>query len=182
MTNPNVAVARQSPTTSPHSRPHPSGVTPTVGSRRPRSNPDAATSPPYKRFFSQLQALGVNDSLEFRVLDLPFEQANLPSRFYELVVAATSYHWLEPELRLQRIAELLKPGGLMISETPCIGEGGVVLTTLLPLIGKVLGISYLKTFRVSDMSDLMGNEGFQILESEVPAGRIRICFVVARKR
>lgn len=66
---------------------------------------------PDKRFFSQLQALGDNESLEFRVLDQPFEQASLPSRFYELVVAATSYHWLEPELRLQRIAEVLKPGG-----------------------------------------------------------------------
>lgn len=66
---------------------------------------------PDKRFFSQLQALGDNECLEFRVLDQPFEQANLPGRFYQLVVAATSYHWLEPELRLQRIAELLKPGG-----------------------------------------------------------------------
>lgn len=83
---------------------------------------------------------------------------------------------------LQRASELLKLGGLIASETPCLGETGVVLRTLLPLIGKVLGISPLRTYRISEVRDLMRAEGFQILESEVPKGKITTCFVVARKR
>ncbi len=102
---------------------------------------------------------------------------------YNVILAFNILHLLEDAREaLQRASELLKPRGLMISETPCLGEAGVVLRTLLPLIGKILGISYLRILRISEVNDLMREGGFQILESEVSGGLIRTCFVVARKR
>lgn len=102
---------------------------------------------------------------------------------YDVILAFNILHLLEDaRAAVQRASELLKPGGLMVSETPCLGEAGVVLRTLLPLIGKVLGISYLKTFKISEVQDLMGDEGLQILDSNVPEGTIPVRFVVARKR
>ena len=83
---------------------------------------------------------------------------------------------------MQRASELLKPRGLMISVTPCLGEAGVVLRTLLPLISKVGILSYLRTFRISEVKDLMREGGFQILESEVLECTIPSCLVVARIR
>ncbi len=107
----------------------------------------------------------------------------LERELYDVILAFNIMHLLEDaRAALQRASALLKPGGLMISETPCLGEAGVVLRTLLPLIGKILGISYLRTFRISEVNDLVRDEGFQILESEAPEGRIRTCFVVGRKR
>ncbi len=102
---------------------------------------------------------------------------------YDVILAFNIMHLLEDaRAALKRAYALLKPGGLMVSETPCLGEAGVVLRTLLPLIGKMLGISYLKIYRISELHDLVRDGGFQILESEAPEGRIRTCFVVGRKR
>ena len=102
---------------------------------------------------------------------------------YDVILAFNIMHLLEDaRAALQRASALLKPGGLMISETPCLGEAGIVLRTLLPLVGKILGISYLRTFTISEVNDLVRNRGFQILESVVPEGRIPTCFVVGRKR
>ena len=102
---------------------------------------------------------------------------------YDVLLAFNILHLLKDAREaLQRASELLKPGGLLVCEMPCLGEAGVLLRTLLPFIGKVVGISYLRTFRISELQDLIRAEGFQILESEVPKGIIKICFVVARKR
>ncbi len=101
---------------------------------------------------------------------------------YDVILAFNILHLLEDARKaVQRASELLKPGGLMVSVTPCLGQAGVVLRTLLPLISKVRILSYLRTFRISEVKDLMRDGGFQILESEVLEGTIPSCFVIARK-
>jgi SAM-dependent methyltransferase len=41
----------------------------------------------------------------------PFEAIDLPAERFDLVVAATSLHWVDPELALARCGELLRRGG-----------------------------------------------------------------------
>ncbi len=102
---------------------------------------------------------------------------------YDVILAFNILHLLEDARKaVQRASELLKPGGIMVSETPCLGEAGVVLRTLLPLISTVGILSYLRTLKISEVKDLMRDGGFQILESEVLEGTIPSCSVVARKR
>ncbi len=102
---------------------------------------------------------------------------------YDVILAFNVLHLLEDARKaVQRASELLKPRGLVVSETPCLGEAGVILRTLLPLISKVGVLAYLRTFRISEVRDLTRDGGFQILESEVLEGTIPSCFVVARKR
>jgi SAM-dependent methyltransferase len=45
------------------------------------------------------------------VLSVGFEEAELPTRHFDLVVAATSFHWLEERRALRKVARILKPGG-----------------------------------------------------------------------
>jgi len=102
---------------------------------------------------------------------------------YDVILAFNILHLLEDaRAAVHRASELLKPGGLMISETPCLGESGVVLRTLFPLVSKVGILSYLRTFRISEVREFFREGGFQLVESEVPEGTIQSCFVVARKR
>ena len=102
---------------------------------------------------------------------------------YDVILAFNILHLLEDAREaVQRASELLKPGGLMVPVTPCLGEAGVVLRTLLPLIGKVGILSYLRTFKVFEVQNLMRDGGFQILESEVTEDTIPSCFVLAQKR
>ena len=41
----------------------------------------------------------------------PFEDAALPAASFDLVTAATSYHWLDPDLALPKIVRILRPRG-----------------------------------------------------------------------
>jgi SAM-dependent methyltransferase len=40
-----------------------------------------------------------------------FEDADLPAAAFDLVVAATSFHWVDPGVGLVRAADVLRPGG-----------------------------------------------------------------------
>jgi SAM-dependent methyltransferase len=48
---------------------------------------------------------------ELTVLVGPFESVSLTSSSFDVVVAATSFHWVAPEVGLARAAEMLHPGG-----------------------------------------------------------------------
>ena len=59
---------------------------------------------------SQLSALpGAARRLD--VVVSTFEDADLVPSSFDLVVAATAYHWLDPEQALPKIAVILRPGG-----------------------------------------------------------------------
>lgn len=45
-----------------------------------------------------------------RVVISPFETADLPAMQFDLVVAATSFHWLEQRRGVRRVASALRPG------------------------------------------------------------------------
>lgn len=100
---------------------------------------------------------------------------------YDVVLAFNILHLLQnARAAVQRASELLKPGGLLVSATPCLGDSGFFLRTLLPLVSK-LGLSYLRKFKVADVLGFMRDENLEILESEVLEGAVPSCLAVARK-
>jgi SAM-dependent methyltransferase len=52
-------------------------------------------------------------ALEVTVQTADFESAELEPCYYDLVLASTSWHWLTPGVRWQRVADVLKPGGTL---------------------------------------------------------------------
>ena len=48
-----------------------------------------------------------------RVVNQAFEEAELPAAAFDMVVAATAFHWLDPVTRLGRCHGLLRPGGTL---------------------------------------------------------------------
>jgi len=53
-----------------------------------------------------------------------FDTWPLPPEPYDLMVCATSYHWLDPELRVDRAADALRPGGTLALVTTHHVAGG----------------------------------------------------------
>jgi 2-polyprenyl-3-methyl-5-hydroxy-6-metoxy-1,4-benzoquinol methylase len=87
---------------------------------------------------------------------------------------------------LKRIAELLKPGGLFISSTPCLKEKMRFLNkfelSFYLLIRKIGLIPlYLKRFKFSELEELIGNGDFQIVETEKLYHRLSFSYTVAKK-
>ena len=81
---------------------------------------------------------------------------------------------------MQRINELLKPGGLFISVTPCLGEKTFLRIILFPL-SKIGIIPYLKILKIPELEELVANGNFQIVETETFYHFSSDYFIVARK-
>lgn len=57
------------------------------------------------------ESLGPAHPGRLTVMQAPFEEAALPSTAFDLGVAATSFHWLDPAIGLPKVKQLLRPGG-----------------------------------------------------------------------
>jgi SAM-dependent methyltransferase len=66
---------------------------------------------PDVRFAPLLHVIAGAYPASFQLLHASFEEAELPERAYDLVAAATSFHWVRPELRVVKAARVLRPGG-----------------------------------------------------------------------
>ena len=47
------------------------------------------------------------------VVNADFDRWSLPEERFDLVIAATAFHWLDPATRIQKCVEALQPGGLL---------------------------------------------------------------------
>ncbi len=81
---------------------------------------------------------------------------------YDVVTAFYILHLVEdaPSV-IQRIHELLKPGGLLISATPCMGEKGF-LRTLLSLSSKVGLTPRIRSFKFAELKKSIAHGNFDI--------------------
>ena len=66
---------------------------------------------PDARFVALLTSIAASSDAEVRVISQSFEEAVLPRGCYDLVAAATSFHWVEPSVGLAKVAEVLRSGG-----------------------------------------------------------------------
>jgi 2-polyprenyl-3-methyl-5-hydroxy-6-metoxy-1,4-benzoquinol methylase len=100
---------------------------------------------------------------------------------FHVILAFNILHLLEDAHPVvHRINELIRPGGLFISTTPCLGEKKV-LGIFLSLISKIRIVPYLKLLKISEFESLIANNKFQIVETDSldPTGPSH--FVVAKK-
>jgi len=81
---------------------------------------------------------------------------------------------------LQRINELLKLGGLLISATPCVGEK-LFLRNLLFFAGIVGLVPNIRSFKISNLVDTIEEGDFSIVESDCLKKSSQEYFIVARK-
>jgi SAM-dependent methyltransferase len=67
---------------------------------------------PDPRFAPLLDSIArAHSGAEIRIIQTAFEDAELPRDHYDLVAAATSFHWIQPAVGLTKVAAVLKPGG-----------------------------------------------------------------------
>ena len=115
-----------------------------------------------------------------------FDASLLPGS-YDAVLAFAIFHLLEDTGRvLERIAELLTHGGMLISVTPCpLGEkGSLVGRGLVPVVRVLSGIGLIPRVRVFSLSALehsLAAAGFSVSEVDKLPHSTPDYFVVAEK-
>ena len=101
---------------------------------------------------------------------------------YDVILGLYVLHLLEePEEVLQRIRELLKPGGVLISVTPCMGENSFFAGTFLSMLSKIGIVPPVRSFKSRDLEDLLGNEMAEILAFTKLEKTSNQYFIVAKK-
>ncbi|MGI9391799.1 MAG: class I SAM-dependent methyltransferase [Boseongicola sp.] len=119
------------------------------------------------------------DRLNFAVTDA--HALDLDDESFDAVLGFNLYH-LVPDLdgALKRARDLLKPGGLFITKTPCIGGKWYFRPVIgvMQLIGKA---PYLRYLKVDEYDALIRATGFEIIETGLYPPSAPSRFVVARK-
>ena len=66
---------------------------------------------PDNRFAQLLESISDHDGEPCRIIHKPFEETQLPASSFDLVIVATSFHWLDPLTRVEKLAKLTRSGG-----------------------------------------------------------------------
>ena len=112
----------------------------------------------------------------------------LDSVSFDTIVAFGILHQLDEKERiLQRIHHLLQPDGLFIATTACMKDDMSLSSSIefsLSRLFKLLHLFplHLNLFTASEVSRLVAESGFEIVEEEVLFQGITISFVIAKKR
>lgn len=125
------------------------------------------------------QKAGV-DTVAFKTATLDLD--SLETASFDAVLAFSFLHLLDdPGAAIRRIYDLVKPGGVFISKTVCLGEKAgfwPVLIKGMQIVGYAPSVTYLKARQIDT---LVADAGFDIVETADYPGSMTSRFVVARK-
>ncbi len=121
------------------------------------------------------------------IANITFQQSTIddfsaPERSYDAVLALSVLHLLEDRSKaVAKVHGLLKPGGIFVSSTVCIGDSMLRVIKLVAPIGKLFGLlPLLKVFTAKELADSIADAGFEIDHYWRP-GKSKAVFIVARK-
>jgi 2-polyprenyl-3-methyl-5-hydroxy-6-metoxy-1,4-benzoquinol methylase len=105
---------------------------------------------------------------------------------FDVILSLSILHLVEDSAQvMDRVNHLLKPGGIFISATPCLGEKtflSVLMNIPIFLLSRVGVIPSITFFSASSLTEAIAHAGFQIIEQKDLSIRpLRECFIVARK-
>ena len=119
------------------------------------------------------------DNVEFRPGAI--DHFSAPDGSFDAVLGLSILHLLEDrDAVLAKVHRLLKPGGLFVSSTACLGDTMGYFKLIAP-IGKALGlIPLVKVFTEADLRDALTRRGLEIDHRWQP-GKGKSVFIVAKK-
>ncbi len=123
---------------------------------------------------------------ELKIKNIDFAQATIfdernRRESFDVILAFNILHLVEdPQKTVQRINELLKAGGLFISITVCMDKKSL-LGIFMSLFTKIVGIPYIRLFKVPELENLITKENFRIAEARSLRQRPTNYFIVAKK-
>lgn len=136
---------------------------------------------------SKVIGIAKRAAAEREIENIHFAQATIFDARYkkESFTVITSFNVLkfieDLDSVMQRIHDLLKPGGLFISATGCMGEKKTFLTMLLSLLSRIGIVPFMQFYKISELENIITAGNFQIIESEKLPNTQPNSFIVAKK-
>ncbi len=120
------------------------------------------------------------DNITFDHIDA-FDQ-RLSSNSFSAIIAFNVFHLLDDAPKvLARLHDLLAAGGLLISQTPCLGERSWFFRSLISVLQKVGIAPLILSLTIAELESLVSSNDFQILETKIWDEKMAVQWIVARK-
>ncbi len=121
------------------------------------------------------------ENIEFNQIDV-FDQG-LGSSSFTVIVAFNVFHLLDDiEKVLTRLNELLAAEGLLISQTPCLGERSVFFRSLIGVAQTLRVAPTIRSLTISGLESSVSSSGFEIIETKLWDAKTMVQWIVARKK
>lgn len=106
----------------------------------------------------------------------------LESGSFDAVLAFNLLHLLDDmPAALERVSQLLKPGGVFISKSVCLAEKSRLIGIPIAIM-QMLGLAPdVKVLKIAELEGHIRGAGFEIVESSTFPGSLPARFIVARK-
>lgn len=137
---------------------------------------------------SKLLSIAEQRMAERKVENVEFIQTSaFDERFqpgsFDAVMAFHVLHFFEDiDVIFKRVNELLRPGGIFISETACLGNKNKLMSTMLRTMGHLGLLPKMSLLTTQQLEDLLKNSGFSIVDKTKFSNRPDAEFtLVARK-
>lgn len=103
-------------------------------------------------------------NIQFHVADIYDEKLNKGS--FDVIMAFNILYFIKDiDNVMYRINELLRPGGIFISATDCLGEKNTFMTVIQSLLSKSGVIPYIRKYKISDLEGIIEAGNFSIIET-----------------
>ncbi len=110
------------------------------------------------------------------------DEISVPDQTFDAVLALSILHLLKnKEEVVSKVHRMLKPGGIFVTSTVCLGDTKLRIIRFVAPIGKALGLlPVLRVFTLKDLVDSLTRAGFAIDHQWQP-GKSSAVFIVAKK-
>ena len=131
--------------------------------------------------------LAKKKSLDRQVDNTSFDQIDvfdpsLISYSFSAIIAFSIFHLVDDAQKvLARLNDLMAAGGLLITQTPCLGERGWFFRSLIGLAQKVGVAPYIRSLTITELESLVSSGGFEIIETRTWDEKNAIHWIIARK-
>ena len=110
------------------------------------------------------------------------DEFSVPNQTFDAVLGLSILHLVEnKETTVTKVHEMLKPGGIFVTSTVCLGDTIMKFFRYIAPIGKFLGLMPLvKVFTAKALKDCLTDTGFSIDYHWQP-GKGKAVFIIAKK-
>ena len=120
------------------------------------------------------------ENLDFTVA--PVVETRFDAGSFDAVLGFNILHLVDDlSASIARAHELLKPGGVYITKTPCLGQMGWPVRLLVPVMQFFGKAPFVGFFKIAELETKIRRGGFEIVEACAFDGAPNSWFVVARK-
>ncbi len=118
--------------------------------------------------------------------NLTFEQAliedlDIPDQSLDAVLALSILHLLrDKEAAISQVYQMLKPGGIFVTSTACVGDGMSFFRLIGPVGGRLGLLPFIGIFTSQALTDSLTQAGFE-LDYQWQSGKGKALFIVAKK-